>query len=299
MMPSLVMKTLNIIGAGRVGRTLAALWQQHGVFEIGGLCNRTLRSTHAAIVFIGAGRAADALRAMQSADVWLLATADGEIARVAADLGTSGLLRVGDVVFHCSGALPASDLRAAIMAGVHIASVHPLKSFADPREAVRTFAGVYCAAEGEAAALALLVPAFEKIGACVREIDTQFKTVYHAASVMVCNYLTALMDAGLQCYEKAGLPRAAASAMMEPLVRETVDNVFKLGTVKALTGPIARGDHAVVQRQWDALRDFDPRLADVYRALGTVAVELSRKQGEASEAALTALSRLFQVKTPE
>ena len=92
---------------------------------------------------------------------------------------------------------------------------------------------------------------------------------------MVCNYLTALMEAGLQCYEKSGLPRQTASAMMEPLVRETIDNVFKLGTVKALTGPIARGDHAVVARQLHALREFDPRIAEIYRALGTMAVALS------------------------
>jgi predicted short-subunit dehydrogenase-like oxidoreductase (DUF2520 family) len=156
---------------------------------------------------------------------------------------------------------------------------------------VRTFSGTYCTAEGEAAALAVLLPAFEKIGARVSAIDAQSKTLYHAASVMVCNYLTALMEAGLKCYEKAGLPRATASAMMEPLVRETVDNLFKLGTVNALTGPIARGDHAVVARQLAALRAFDPRIAEIYRALGVMAVELSRAQGGASETVMALLHR--------
>jgi predicted short-subunit dehydrogenase-like oxidoreductase (DUF2520 family) len=141
--------------------------------------------------------------------------------------------------------------------------------------------------------LAVLKPAFEQIGARVTEIDAQFKTVYHAASVMVCNYITALMEAGLQCYEQAGLPRDTASAMMEPLVRETVDNVFKLGTVKALTGPIARGDHAVVARQLAALRAFSPQLAEIYRALGVTAVDLARAQGGADDQALDTLERLL------
>lgn len=294
MMPPGFMKTLNIIGAGRVGRTLAALWQQQGVFVIQDVLNRALASARAAAAFIGAGRATDTLGAMRSADVWMLATPDGAIAPAAAQLAASGLLRAGDVVFHCSGALPSSEMRSVIMAGVPVASVHPLKSFADPQDAVRTFAATHCAMEGEPAALTLLKPAFEHIGARVTEIDPRFKTIYHAASVMVCNYLTALMEAGLQCYEKAGLSRATASAMMEPLVRETVDNVFRLGTVKALTGPIARGDTAVVARQLHALQAFDPRVAEIYRALGVVAIELSRAQGAASEEALVVLEQVLQ-----
>ncbi len=284
------MKILNIIGAGRVGRTLAVLWHRQNVFRIQAVCNRTLQSARDAVAFIGAGRAMGSMGDMPGADVWLLATPDGELAHAAQRLTDCGLLHAGDVVFQCSGALPSSDLRAGVMEGTYVASVHPLKTFADPGDAVSTFAGTYCVAEGDAAALALLKPAFETIGARVTEIDPQFKTVYHAASVIVCNYLTALMEAGFQCYEKAGLPRATASAMMEPLVRETMDNVFKLGTVKALTGPIARGDAVVVGRQIDALREFDPRLAELYRALGVMAVELSRAQGGASAAGLDATS---------
>ena len=290
------MKTLNIIGAGRVGRTLAALWHRQHVFAIQGVCNRTVQSARDAVAFIGAGRAMENMQDLPHADAWLLATPDGELTPAARRLAECGLLCAGDVVFQCSGALPSSDLRAAVMERMHVASVHPLKSFADPGDAVRNFAGTVCAAEGDAAALALLKPAFETIGARVTEIDPQFKTVYHAASVIVCNYLTALMETGLQCYGKAGLPREVASAMMEPLVRETVDNVFKLGTVKALTGPIARGDSAVVERQLNALGEFDPRIAEIYRALGVTAVALSRAQGGASAAELDAIERSLRAK---
>ena len=61
--------------------------------------------------------------------------------------------------------------------------------------------------------------------------------------------------------------------------------------MKALTGPIARGDSAVVARQLEALREFDPRIADIYRALGVMAVELSRAQGGAGEQALRYLEK--------
>jgi len=287
------MKTLNIIGSGRVGRTLASLWEEKRTFSIQDVLDGTPHGARSAVAFIGDGRAVAWLEDMRPAEVWMLTPPDGKIVACCGALARSGRLRSGDIVFHCSGGLSSSELKAAVEAGASVASVHPLKSFADPRDAVRTFAGTYCAAEGERAALEVLRPAFERIGARVSEIDPQFKTVYHAASVIVCNYLVALMEAGLRCYEKAGIGRETASAMMEPLVRETVDNVFKLGTVKALTGPIARGDDAMVAQQLEALAAWDARIGVIYRELGAVALELARAQGEAGAAALERLRELL------
>jgi len=184
-------------------------------------------------------------------------------------------------------------LKAVIPAGA-VASVHPLRTFADPVVAARRFKGTYCAAEGDAAALAVLTPAFEAAGAHVSRIDPAFKTIYHAASVIVCNYLAALMEAGLRSYAKAGLERNEALRMMEPLVRETLDNVFRIGTVDALTGPIARGDHAVVERQVAALTAWDGNVADLYRELGRIALELAHAQGRADAGALAEIARVLK-----
>jgi predicted short-subunit dehydrogenase-like oxidoreductase (DUF2520 family) len=203
-------------------------------------------------------------------------------------------VRGGDIVFHCSGSQASSILAPLAAAGAQVASVHPLKSFADPAAAVKSFAGTWCTAEGDAAALAVLKPLFEGLGAQVATIDASGKTLYHAASVLVCNDLTALMEAGLRLYEKAGLDRATAQRMMEPLVRETLDNVFVLGTVRALTGPVARGDAEVVQRQLAALENVDPQIAAAYRALNSIALELARAQGGASEGALDGVAKELQ-----
>ena len=111
MIAHVTMKTLNIIGAGRVARALAALWRRNKGFDIQDVLNRTPGSTRDAVAFIGAGSAAPALAAMRPANVWLLATADSDIPPVASQLAASGVLRAGDVVFQCSGALPSSELR--------------------------------------------------------------------------------------------------------------------------------------------------------------------------------------------
>ena len=285
--------TINVIGGGRAGRTLARVWALNGTFAIGDVLDPSSEAGADAVAFIGSGRAVSALDEMRSADVWMLTPPDGRIVSCGKALAASGLLKAGNVVFHCSGALPSRDLAAAMTHGTAVASIHPLKSFADPKAAAQSFDGTYCTAEGDATALAVLKPAFERIGARVFEIDPTFKTIYHAASVIVCNYLVALLETGIRSYEKSGFKRDDALRVMEPLVRETLDNVFRLGTAEALTGPIARGDHAVVARQVDALEAWDPRVAAIYKELGAVAVELARAQGKTDATALASIERLL------
>lgn len=293
-----VSQTLNIIGPGRVGCTMGALLQRAGLCAVQDVLSAEIATAESAIAFIGAGRAVRVLREMRPANLWLLTPPDAAITSVATALASAGHVRQGDVVFHCSGSQPSSLLAPLAEAGALLASVHPLKSFADPATAVQTFQGTYCAAEGDAAALAALTPLFEQLGAQVAVIDPAGKTLYHAASVLVCNDLTALMEAGLRAYEKAGIERTTAQKMMEPLVRETLDNVIALGTTRALTGPVARGDADVLERQLAALNTLDPRIADAYRALNRIALDLARAQGGASAAALDAVERALKRDVP-
>lgn len=286
--------SLNIIGPGRVGRTLGALLQRAGLCAVQDVLSAEIATAESAVSFINAGRAVRVLRDMRSADLWVLTPPDVVIASVATALAATGHVRKGDVVFHCSGSQSSGLLAPLAETGALIASVHPLKSFADPVLAVQTFKGTYCAVEGDAAALAALTPLFEQLGARIASINPAGKTLYHAASVLVCNDLTALMEAGLRAYEQAGLARATAQAMMEPLVRETLDNVFALGTTRALTGPVARGDADVLARQLAALSTLDPRIADAYRALNHIALDLARSQGGASATALDAVEKTLK-----
>ena len=288
------MRSLNIIGAGRVGRSLARLWRVKGEFAIQDVLDRTPHGARSATAFIGAGSAAGSLGEMRPAETWMLSPPDAKIIHCCEALAASGLLRPGDIVFHCSGSLASLELASAARCGAAIASVHPLKSFADADDAVRTFEGTYCAAEGDAAALAALRPTFERIGGRVSEIAPQHKTIYHAASVIVCNYLVALLETGLRSYEQAGLPRDTAMRMMEPLVRETVDNVFRLGTARALTGPIARGDDRVVAKHLEALSAWNADFGELYRGLGAVAMELARTGGEANPEAMARLAEALR-----
>jgi predicted short-subunit dehydrogenase-like oxidoreductase (DUF2520 family) len=287
-------KTLNVIGCGRVGKTLARLWTEHHVFLVRSVLNSSWESGLRAVDFIGAGRAAEDYDQLERADLVMISAPDDAIPACCEQLCRTGVLRSGTIVFHCSGSLPSTVLEPARRHNAWIASAHPVKSFAEPQVAVKTFAGTFCALEGDPQACEVLRDALHSCGAVPFSVAPESKTIYHAATVFVCNYLAALMEVGLRCFEKAGVPRETAMKVAEPLVRETVENLVKLGPILALTGPIARGDVSVVTRQTEALGEWDPHLRGLYKALGQVALELSAAQGHADPESLAAIRALLE-----
>lgn len=287
------MKTFSIIGCGAVGKTLGRLFHESGVLELRDVLTRSEATARAAVAFIGGGRPVAGFAQLEPADLYLITSSDDAIATCVRGLCASGALGAQTLVCHVSGALGSEVLHPATQLGAMVASVHPVKSFADPAAAVNDFAGTWCGVEGDLRAAEQMGAFFGAIGARVFSIDPSFKAIYHAGSVLACNCLTALIEAAVMAYGKGGLDRETALQVMEPLVRGTVENVFRSGTAAALTGPIARGDAAMVGRQLRALDEWDPQVALVYRSLGAVALELSRRRGQAGEAALGSIEVLL------
>lgn len=275
-------KTINIIGCGNVGKTLGRLWNRSQAFLIQDVLNRSLASSHGAVSFIGSGRAARDYADLRPADIYLIATGDDQILKCCEELAGSGHFNPRTIVFHCSGALPSAVLQPAIQHGAAVASVHPIRSFAAPERVASDFAGAYCGVEGDRRALEVLNEGFTAIGARMVAIDADFKSIYHSAAVFACNYLVTLLDVAQQAYAKAGIPADVALKLMEPLVRETVDNVFRLGPAEALTGPIARGDLATAVKQYREVRAWNRWHARLYKQLGKLTAALAARRRKAA-----------------
>jgi predicted short-subunit dehydrogenase-like oxidoreductase (DUF2520 family) len=272
------MRTLTVIGAGHVGRALGRLFHEARAFAIADVLARSLPSAQRGVDFIGAGRAVGDHADLGPADVYLLAVTDDQIVPACAALAQRSL--AGAIVVHCSGAQSSGALEAARQAGAHVASVHPIRSFADPGGVVAGFAGTFCGVEGDDDALAVLVPALEAIGARPVTIDASAKTVYHAAAVFASNYLVTVLDAALRAYQAAGIPEGVARELARPLAQESLSNVFRMGAADALSGPIARGDFATVQRQQAAVSAWDAEAGALYAALVPPTAALAGRKGK-------------------
>ena len=275
--------SLTLIGTGRLGKTLGRLWHRQGAVEILDLLNRTRETSEAAQRFIGAGQIAESFVQLSSARLFLLAVPDDQIAKCAEQLVRSGQIAAGTVVFHCSGALPSSVLRAAAKAGASIASIHPIRSFADPEWVSGNFTGTFCGMEGDEAALTVLAPLFLAIGAKLLPIHAESKTLYHAAAVFASNYVVSLLAVAQQSYIASGIPATDALALLGPLVRETVDNILRQGPAAALTGPIARGDLATVASQQLAVQNWDADYGLLYLQLASATTRLAASRNTSPE----------------
>ncbi len=269
------LKTLNIVGCGRVGKTLGALFHQQRVFQIGGVMNRTLNAARESIAFIGAGAPVIDLSSFAPADVWLLATSDRVLDEYAGLLASSGALRAGDTLFHCSGALPSAILKHPIISGAYYtASVHPVLTFAEPSIARKAFNGVFCGIEGDSETVALLTEAMERIGARVFSVHPEHKLAYHAAAVFSSNFLVALFDVAHRLHHVAGVPPELSSEILQQMMNSTLRNIEVLGATKALTGPVRRGDAELVRSQAECLDQIDGRIGETYRLLSAFALEI-------------------------
>jgi predicted short-subunit dehydrogenase-like oxidoreductase (DUF2520 family) len=286
------MFSLNIIGAGRVGKTLGLLWQRSGDAEIQDVLTRSEESARAAVECIGAGTPITSWTDLRPADIYLLSVPDDALPTAVETL-VQTIDVSGAIVFHTSGWLSSADLAPATKAGALGASVHPIKGFPDPLTAAESFPGTWGAIEGDQNAVKVLRPIFENIGAHLINLDTDKKPLYHTATIIACNYVVGLAALAQSSLVACGLESDQAMEMLIPLMRNTVDNLERLGPVQALTGPVVRGDGSTIAAHLSALNDWDKSVAHTYADLAEHLIDLASQQGtdpEGLERVRTALA---------
>ena len=272
--PPPILPTLNLIGAGRVGQTLAHWAKKSQAMHVQDVLTTSLASAQAACTFIGEGNAVSHMQSMRAANVWLIATPDAHISAVAQALADC----IGDtptLVFHCSGALGSSALEPLKIHGVLLASAHPILSFATPALACAQWPGTPCALEGEAAALALLQPLLTQLGAHCFGIQSDAKLLYHAGAVFATNFLPVLQSVAEAAWKKAGVPEDIVVRLRASLLSHAVNNIVALGPQAALTGPAARGDLPAIARQSTAVSQWDAQAGEAYNALSALGLRLA------------------------
>lgn len=274
--------SIAIIGAGRVGTTLAILLKEKG-YPIAGIAGRNLDKTREAAAQIGEVKVCASEEAAKSADIVFLAVSDDSIETVCTELSQLGAFRSKQIIVHLSGALSSEKLATArSTSGALIASAHPLQTFSTTQSALAAMAGSFWFCEGDSEALSAIFPLIESIGGKPNTIPTEKKVLYHAASVAACNYLVTLMDIALTIAESADLDRELAWQALSPLVQATLRNIDQSGVTTALTGPIARGDVNTIKRHLQALETLSENkddLTEIYKNLGHWTTKIAAEKG--------------------
>jgi predicted short-subunit dehydrogenase-like oxidoreductase (DUF2520 family) len=245
-----------IVGAGRMGRGLAAALEHGG---------HTVR-------LLGRERRANDTR---EAELVLLAVPDDAIGSVASELARGAAIGREQVVLHLSGLLDRKALHPLASTGAGLGSFHPLQTVADPATAPELLRGAYAGLEGDERAVAAGARLAGLLGMQTVRLAPGAKPAYHAGAVIASNYAVVLAAVAEQLARRAGVAEPDAGSLYLPLMRGTLANLA-MGPVAALTGPIRRGDAATVRRHLEALT---PEERPLYRELGRVALRLAREAG--------------------
>jgi predicted short-subunit dehydrogenase-like oxidoreductase (DUF2520 family) len=228
------MPTLNIIGAGKLGRTL---------FD---LTPKDLYQT----ALLARGDSIDA------ADITLLTVQDGKISALAKQIPTSGVL------LHCSGALDHEVLRPHPT----VATMHPLMTFPGPDIQTPEPSGITAAISGDSAAVEVATILAKAFGFTPFTFNGD-RMLYHAAAVIAGNFTSHLYRVATNLLREAGMPDAIIQHALLPLTLQSATNAANFPD-SALTGPAARGDEKIISAHIDALlRSENEQTADLYKSV--------------------------------
>jgi len=290
-------RTLSIVGAGRVGRTLGKRLRERG-WRIGAVVTRSAATSRAAVRTIGAGAplawagsvgihlhgkrrgsgqdSALDVTAIFAADVIFLCTADDDLPALVRTLAKLGRAKCkGKIVLHTSATLDRTVLAPLARCGAATGSLHPMQAFGG--KLIPKLSGVIFGVEGDPKARSMAQSIGKSLGGITVTINTRDKPIYHAAAVMAAGSTYPAIEAGVQLLMGIGFTRARAMQTLVPLIRQIFDNIERIGPRAAWTGPLSRGDYAIVARHARALRRYPREFRQSYAASSLLAGRLLAK----------------------
>lgn len=228
-------------------------------------------------------------------DVLVLAVTDRQVGAVAQQLADTGLRAA--VALHCAGALAVEPLRVGLAPAC--GSCHPLAAVADPllgqaRQSPLRHALFAVDGDEEAQLAAQQLSAL--LGGFSAQVKGPQRAAYHAAAALIANDWVALADAALRTVVHAGLPEPLlrrgllhlAGTALEALQAVPAEQTL----LRGLTGAVARGDGATLQRHLETIDDSQVR--ELHRLASLVLAKRCAQEGQLSPQVADQLAAALQ-----
>ncbi len=213
-----------------------------------------------------------------NADVIVFAVRDAQLLSVAG--AWASCVAPKSVCVHVAGSMGPEGLAPLRNRCRGVAQMHPLASFADARRAP-DLSGVHVHVQGDAKARTVASAMARALGCVPRSMPKVDLVGYHLAAALLANGSAALSAAAEAALVRAGCPSQLAHRLLGPLLRTVAENVTNLGSIRALTGPVRRGDVTTVLKHLRWLEANAPATQRGYQAAVKFQLEMARALGEA------------------
>lgn len=275
---------VGVIGTGRAGAVIGAALRRSGHHVVACSARGDVSRVRAEALLpdVPIASPSDVAR---SCDLLILGVPDDALPDVVASLVPE--VHHGQIVLHLSGRHGLGVL--APLPGVIPIAAHPVMTFTGTSLDLDRLDdcpfGVTSTPEGASIAAALVM----EMGGDPVDVSDERRTIYHAALAHGANHLVTLVAQTLDLLAASGVDEPERIA--RPLLLAALDNALREGD-RALTGPIARADHATVRAHVDEMPDVD--VARTYRALALATVDRARAGGTLTAADAESLRAILE-----
>jgi predicted short-subunit dehydrogenase-like oxidoreductase (DUF2520 family) len=267
-----------VVGPGRVGSSLA-LWLRRAGGELAGWSAR--RPGRRVAGFPRRLETSVAGLSQATLDLLLVCVPDAALPDLARQLGAVR----SAVVLHVSGASSCEVLAPLRGAGgrrgrpVAVGSFHPLWPFAQVER--RAPPGLVFGIDGDPGALRLARRLARVWGASTALVPAADRQLYHLAASIAAGGVATVAASAAALTRALGLPaglgegfRALAAGAIQALEGPRLDRGF--------TGPVARGEPALVAEQWQLLAERAPEFVPLVHVLAQALVARLAETGAAT-----------------
>lgn len=273
--------SVSVLGPGALGGAVVDLIQNRSsLFDLHSVWGRSAVDSY----LIKEERAEQARKDFPEEDsdlgqLILITVPDDQISAVCDKLSEKNINWTSRTVVHMSGSQSHSALDILRKAGAQTGSLHPLQTFTKGDTGDR-FKEIWFTFQGEKSCYPVLESLVTEAGAHLKTMTAEQKKMMHIAAVFASNYLVALMDVVEQLTESKSIEDGLE--MLNPIIHQTIENIFSRGTEQSLSGPIARGDESTVKDHLKQLGS-DSDLGRLYKHLGMTALNIAHRNSRITD----------------
>ena len=282
--------SVTIIGYGAVGSSLVDFFRHSGI----NLKSVWDRKPEVALLSDGkelkpAGKAMPD-SADETGELILISVPDAAIPEIVKKLSAITGDLTGKYIAHLSGSRSAEILSSLKKSGASTASIHPLQTF--PGKGGRSrLNGIRFTLQGDDQFLDRLEVLVKLMGSSSIKVNEKQKTLLHLTAVFASNYMISLLDIANEVAEAGKIDNSLE--LLEPILRQTLDNILTDGTSVSLSGPVSRGDTATIIGHIEMLRNH-AELLHAYKLLGNRALKIAEISNRITPEKVSELKKLFE-----